>query len=286
MAAPRATERASGRGCVYVDGVWSGPDAAVVPASDRGFLYGDGVFESLRTRDGVPVRLAAHLDRLRAGAAAVGIEAGPAPGEIATVVAEAVDRGGIADAYVRVTLTRGSTGGFDPAGAGPPRLVVSVAGLPPPPPPGGVSLALLPPGPLPEHPPPHVKATAGFMRHTLGRIRAHHAGHDDALWREPGGDVTESTSSNVFAVTSGVVHTPPTGVCLPGITRADVLDAARDAGLATSEAPLSTATLLGADEVFLTNSVAGVVAVRAVAAAAFIPGPVTRALAAAVAEVV
>lgn len=275
----------SGRGCVYVDGTWSAQGEAVVPITDRGFLYGDGVFESLRTRDGVPVRLAAHLDRLSAGAAAVGFDGVPAAEEVGAVVAEALERGGIADAYVRVTLTRGSTGGFDPVGAGPARLVVSVADLPRAPSAAGISLALLAPSPLPEHPPPQVKATAGFMRHTLGRARARRAGCDDALWRDPAGHVTEATAANVFAVSARLVHTPPTSVCLPGITRADVLDAARDAGLATSVAPLSTEALLGADEVFLTSSVAGVVAVRAVAGTALSPGPVTRALADAIAEV-
>lgn len=276
-------ERAA-RGCVHVDGMWFAHDEPSLPASDRGFLFGDGVFESLRARDGVPVRLDAHLDRLAASAAAVGIDDAPPAATIAEVTREAVDRAGIADAYVRITLTRGASGGFDPEGAATPRLVVSALEPPPPPPAGGVSVALMPPSALPDHPPPQVKATAGFLRQTLGRRKARAAGYDDAVWRDPEANVTEATSSNVFTVTGSLVQTPPESVCLPGITRAAVLAAARRLGLPTSTAPLSTDALLVADEVFLTNSVAGVVAVRRVSGVDLAPGPVAHDLAGVLAE--
>lgn len=274
------------RGCVYVDGRWYAQGEPALPAEDRGFLFGDGVFESLRARDGVPVRLGAHLDRLASSAAAVGIEAIPPREAVADIAREAVERAGLADAYLRITLTRGASGGFDPEGASPPRLVVSALPPPPPPPATGVSAALLPPSALPDHPPPQVKATAGFLRQTLGRRKARAAGYDDAIWRDPAANVTEATSSNVFAVTGALVRTPPESVCLPGITRAAVLEAARSLGFATSVAPLPTDALLVADEVFLTNAVAGVVAVRQVAGVSLVPGPVTRELAGVIAEIV
>lgn len=272
--------------CVYVDGEWSSQPDASVPAHDRGFLFGDGVFESLRTRGGAPVRLHAHLERLAAGAAELGIEHVPDPARIEAVVHEALERAGTPDAYVRVTVTRGAAGGFDPSDAGDPRLVVSVAELTTPRAAAGVTLALLPPGPVPEHPPPHVKATGAFLRHTIGRRRARQAGYDDGVWRDADANVTEATSSNVFAVFGRLVRTPPEEVCLPGVTRADVLAAARAAGLATSTAPLATADLLDADEVFLTSSVAGVVAARRVAGVDLEPGPVTRRLAAEIEAIV
>lgn len=264
---------------VHVDGSWFTPGEPAIPADDRGFLYGDGVFESLRARGGEPVHLDAHLERLAASAAAVGIEGVPARAAIADTAREAVRRCGVDDAYVRITLTRGASGAFDPERAGAARLVVVALAPPPPPPAGGVTVALLPPAPLPDMPPPQVKSTAGFLRQTLGRRRARTAGFDDAVWRDPDANVTEATSSNVFAVKGARVHTPPATVCLPGITRAVVLRAARALGLATSTAPMPTRDLLAADEVFITNSVAGVVPVRRVAGVDFEPGPVTRELA-------
>lgn len=275
-----------GRGCAYVGGMWSAPDAATVPVHDRAFLYGDGVFESLRTRGGVPARLDAHLARLGAGAAALGIEGVPDQDALAHVVRQGIERAGLPDAYLRITLSRGVASGFDPAGSGPPGLVVTVLALPPPPPAGGVHLALLDPGPIPTDPPPGVKATGAFLRHTLGRLRARSAGADDGLWRDPDANVTEATTSNVFAVTGDILRTPPAAVCLPGITRADVLRLAEAEGMATVTDALPTEALLGADEVFLTNSVAGVQPVTRIGTTDFAVGPATGRFAGAVAEIV
>lgn len=275
------------QGSAYVNGVWSAPDDASVPVHDRGFLYGDGVFESLRTRDGIPVHLDAHLTRLGTGATALGIERVPDQAALADVVRQGVERAGLPDAYVRITLTRGGPPGFDPAGGGgPPGLVVTVLALPPRPHAGGARLALLEPAPVPADPPPGVKATGAFLRHTLGRLRARAAGADDGLWRDPDANVTEATTSNVFAVTDDVLHTPPATVCLPGITRGDVLRLAEAEAMTTITDPLPTAALLAADEVFLTNSVAGVQGVQRVGTTDFAIGPVTRRFAEIVAEIV
>lgn len=275
-----------GPGCTYVDGVWSAPEHATVPVDDRAFLYGDGVFESLRTRDGTAVRLDAHLARLAAGAATLGIVRVPPRAALTEIVVETIERAGLPDAYVRITLTRGSATGFDPTVAAAPRLVVSARALPQRPRAGGMSLALLDPGPIPADPPPGVKATGAFLRHTLGRLRARAAGADDGLWRDPEANVTEATTSNVFAVSGGVLHTPPPAVCLPGITRGAVLWAAQGEGMATATDPLPTETVLAADEVFLTNSVGGVQAVTMIGTTELTPGPVTRRFAEIVAEIV
>lgn len=275
-----------GPGCAYIDGVWTTPEHATVPVHDRGFLYGDGVFESLRTRAGAPVRLDAHLTRLRTGAATLGIGPVPARTTLAEIVVEAVERAGLPDAYVRITVTRGASTGFDPAASGAPHVVVTALALPRRPRPEGAVLALLAPGPIPVDPPPDVKATGAFLRHTLGRLRAHAAGADDGVWRDPDANVTEATTSNVFAVTGGVLRTPPPSVCLPGITRGDVLWAAQAEGMTTSTDPLPTEVVLAADEVFLTNSVGGVQPVTRIGSTVLAAGPVTRRLAEIAAEIV
>src|SRR5689334_8032918 len=94
-------------GCMLVNGEPVAPGEAVVPALDHGVLYGDGLFETLRTYGGAPFRLEQHLARLEAGAAVLGIRGVPAAQELRRMTLEALSRSGLGEAYLRITVTRG-----------------------------------------------------------------------------------------------------------------------------------------------------------------------------------
>jgi len=277
-----SAEEVRAPGCVCVDGVFSAPLDAAVPACDRGFLYGDAVFESMRTRDGAPVRLDAHLDRLALGCDVLGITGAPSRSALGALVRETVACSGLEDAYVRVAVTRGQGDGVGPSAAGPPLVVIWALRMPPRPRPDGVDVALLAPEPVPTAPPVTVKS-ANFLRAVMARREAAAKGCDDALYRDDGGCVTEATTSNLFVVAGSCLRTPPERVCLAGITRSDVLAGAASLGLVADERPLGPEDLFSADEVFLTNSVAGAFAVRSVGGRPVgrterRPGPVTAAV--------
>lgn len=262
------------RGRVWVDGVEVTPEAGHVSAFDRGFAYGDAVFEVLRVYGGRVPAWADHLGRLEAGARALGI-AGPERSVWAADLRRVLDALGPHDAYLRIVLTRGEgLGVVPPARLDATRVLVARTIAPGRPSPVKARLVS---GAHARGGDARFK-TAGYLGPILA---ARQAAPDEALLVDARGLVTEAASSNVFVVVAGLLMTPPDdGHILPGITRARVLELARSLGLRTLENPIGAATLGGADEVFLTASVRELVPVgavdgRPVAAA---PGPVYLAL--------
>jgi branched-subunit amino acid aminotransferase/4-amino-4-deoxychorismate lyase len=257
--------------------------AAVVSALDRGLLHGDGVYDTWRTYGGRPFAVAAHVRRLAGAARALGLPA-PAPAarweRLSRVLAA---RAGVADAAVRLTLTRGAAGdGVIPTRRAAPTRLLTVRALP-----AdlarrrarGIRAVLLP---FPRD------ASAWWGRHKLvghasavaGRLLAARRGADEGLYVTADGEVTEGTTSNVFVVVRDALVTPPLAAgILPGVTRALVLRLARRAGLAVREERVSRARLVGAREAFVTASTVEVLPVvrvdgRRVGTGA--PGAVTR----------
>ena len=247
-------------GCVYVDGSFTAPEAARISAFDRGFLYGDGVFESLRTYGGSPFRLDAHLARLVAALDEIGITGGPGAAELHQIVAETVSRAALPEAYLRITVTRGTQieGGPDPRFHLTPTVVVAALPLRAYPAAAyehGVAVVLLWPRSTADRPPPSVKSTS-FQRGVLGKRQITNRNAQEGLYLDGEGNVTEGTVSNVFVVKDGVLRSPPREVCLAGVTRREVLAIARDRGLGAVEAAISVEQLDQADEIFLTSSLA------------------------------
>ncbi len=284
---------------VNLDGVLVPPEQARVSVFDRGFLYGDSVYEVIRTYGGRPFEEGAHLARLRHSAQRIGLspkwDAVRTSREIARTLE--ASRGGdrpdpeaapwnAGERYVRVVMTRGAGEiGLDPALAVDPVAIVIAQPLVGPPARAyreGVKAAVV--GvrrAAPEAIDPSAK-TGAHLPNVLAVKEARAAGAFEAILLDGRGFVTEGSSSNVFAVSSGVVRTPPPRAwILEGITRAVVLRLARAAGIATEEAPLRPEDLEGADEVFITSTVREIVPVtrlgeRAVGSGG--PGPVTRRL--------
>lgn len=257
--------------------------AATVRVFDHGFLYGDGIFETMRLYRGTPFRLCAHLERLARGAATLELPHPPSTAALTAAVADTIKQAQLDDGQLRITVTRGEwPGTFDPSACKQSTVVIAAlplairrqshaAGL------TVVTVGARNPN---SDPPPTVKSTS-FQGAVLGRLRAQQAGADEGLWTDADTNVTESTTANVFAVISGCLRTPPAKVCLPGITRQVVLDLATETDLDVVVAPLSLDDLVQADEAFLTSSLAEIVPIRSIDGASIgscVPGPWTERL--------
>ena len=260
--------------------------AAAIPISDRGFLFGDALFESMRAYGGVVFRLDRHLERLAQGAAIVGFEAMPDAALLAREVGMVLALNGLLDARVRLTVSRGRGRPGDYVGVdGPPHRVVQASAFAGPDPRHrreGVRIAIADRRAVPASSlDPSIKTTSR-MASVLARREAAARGAFEAILLDEAGRVTEGTASNLFVVERGALLTPPVGgAALPGVTRAAVLEAAAEAGIEATEASIAVERLLRADEIFLTNSsweVMPVVAIDATTVGDGHPGPVSRLL--------
>lgn len=258
---------------------------ARVSALDRGLLHGDGLYDTWRTYEGTPFGTAAHLRRLAASARQLGF---PSPGDPHAWHARArrlVVQNGLADAAIRLTMTRGATGdALLPTRAGRPTLLLTVRRLP-----SdlarqqerGIACVLLP-FPRDAAPPWGTMKLIGHLSAIVGRQTALRRGAGEGLYVTRDGEVTEGTTSNLFVVERGRLVTPPlaSGV-LNGVTRDLVLRLACGLGVGVREEPIRVPRLTRAAELFVTASTIEVLPVvrldgRAVSAGT--PGPVTRAL--------
>lgn len=241
-----------------VNGTFVRDQDAVVSVHDRGFRYGDGVFDTLRVYQGHPFLLDRHLARLLDGATALGITPLPAIAALAGLIRELIDRNGLPHALVRTTLTRGASPGWDPVEATDSTLVVveqSFAGYPDRLYTSGASIVLLTDASLrPAALTPTVKSLS-LLAHVQAKREATNQGADEAVLCTESGFIAEGTVSNVFCVEDGRLRTPPLADgLLQGITREVVLDLARRDGLLTEESSLTPESLREAAEVFLTST--------------------------------
>jgi len=244
---------------VHLDGRLVEEADARIPVFDRGLLYGDGVFESMRAVHGRIFRLEAHLDRLERSASLAEFEGLPDRLVFAGQLRETLAANGLRDARLRLTLTRGAGRPGDYVHAsGPPTRIITAApftGLDPRLYEEGVGLAVVGRQAVPAAVlDPAIKTTSRLSA-VLARREAARAGAFEAALLDAAGHLTEGTTSNIFLVESGRLLTPASdGAALPGVTRAVVLEAAHAAGLPVEERPLPVALLFSADEIFLTNT--------------------------------
>lgn len=265
-----------------LDGRAADPEAPALPPTERGYTYGDGLFETIPAPGGRAFEPARHFARLRASAEALGLPVPPLDvleGALAATLAVA----GVDAGVVRVTWSRGAGGrGFAPGpDSGPPRLVVAAYPAPLRPAAGqgvrAVSVRGVTPGELARH------KTLSAIHYVVAAQRARAAGADEALLVDPRGRVLETAGANVFAVIGGRVHTPPAALPLfAGIGRARAIEAlaTRHPG-AFLEQAFDLAALARADEAFLASAVRGIVPLLAVDGRAIgpgSPGPLTTSL--------
>jgi branched-chain amino acid aminotransferase len=268
---------------VYIDGVIHDEKTAVIPVFDRGFLYGDSVYEVPRTVQGKPLDLDRHLDRLDRSSAQIGIPLFPRA-ELFDAVARALAAAGNPDSYIRVVVTRGAGEiSLDPAAADRPRLIVLVKDLRLPPPEDyerGVDVALVGVMRNPRRAVDPAVKSGNYLNNILAFAEARRRGASEAFMLNAEGRLVEGSTSNIFIVTGDRVRTPAfEDGLLDGITRRRILDLCAGAGIPAEEAHLSADDLREADEVFLSSSVRGVLPVTSESGAPIgdgRPGPVTR----------
>lgn len=271
---------------VSLDGALISPEQASVSVFDRGFLYGDAVFEVLRTYGGRPFSLQEHLARLRRSADKVFIALPVDEATIGREVEAALGAAGNDESYVRIIVTRGSGPlSLDPDSARHPLRVILVEPVTPPARDlyvRGIALAVVHGRRVTDDTAAAGAKVTNYLPNLLALREAKRRGAQEALFVDAGGHVLEGASSNVFVVAGGRLATPPVAAgILPGITRAHVLAAAAALGIPCDERALSLDELLAADEVFVTSSIRELLSVvrvdeRTVGGAA--PGATTRAL--------
>ncbi len=270
---------------VWVNGQVLRSDEPALSVRDRGLLYGDGVFETLRAYDGVPFLLDEHLARLADAASSLRICDGLNTAAIGQAAIELLRRNELSDAYIRITLTRGEHKGrleLEPTES--PTLIVVVQPRRPLPPslhdPGSTAIVASmrqnADSPLPRY------KTLNYLNNLLAKTEARSRGAHEAILLNTRGEVAEAASSNLFLVREGHLITPSLDSnILPGVTRAEVLRLAAEAGIPTEERIVRPDELRLAGEVFLTNSVAELVPIRAIEGHPVglgLPGRVTREL--------
>jgi branched-chain amino acid aminotransferase len=286
----RSTDRTAGRMQYHVDGALVAAERASVSVRDRGFRYGDAAFETLRAYGGEVFAWDAHLDRLEHTCEVLGM-ADAVPGDLAVRVAETLDANGLADASVRVSVTRGvQPGKLTPREPVEPTVVVTVDDLPR----GGrtgepvwaepatvqsVRTRKIPSSALPADTKTHNYLNGILARLELRRATSDDYRPDEALLRDVEGRVAEGATSNLFFVDDGTLKTPEAGDLLPGITRRTVLDLAAGESFPVETGRYALDDVREADEAFLTNATWELRPVDTVDGIAVGDGPITRLLA-------
>ncbi|MCY3727856.1 MAG: D-amino acid aminotransferase [Nitrospira sp.] len=263
----------------YVNGHFSALEEATIPIEDRGFQFGDGVYEVVRTYGGVPFRLYDHLSRLESSARAVSIPVPLSRTDWEALIREGVERSEFPSCLVYIQLTRGvAPRSHLFPGSAKPTVVMTFREIPETD--GvlrqqGVSAVTL----------PDLRwgrcsiKSLNLLANVLAKQEASDAGAKEAILVKDG-LVTEGCSSNVCLVRAGSIITPPlSDQLLAGVTRAVVLELARKRGITVDEREVPEAELTRADELFLigtTIEVLPVFALNGVPVRDRMPGPVTR----------
>ncbi|MGI6096892.1 MAG: D-amino acid aminotransferase [Dethiobacteria bacterium] len=250
---------------VFLNGEFTDFSQAVISINDRGFLFGDGVYEFVACYYGKIFQLQEHLARLERSAEALEIKIPYTREQLSSYAAELLHRSGLERAGLYIQVTRGIAPRIHhfPKSATP-TVLMTVRELPTNPQEvysRGVKVLLVPDERWANC---YIK-TLNLVPNILAKEKAVRAGAFEAVFEHPQLGITEANSSNVFAVFEGKLVTAPLeGRILGGITRATVLQLARQEGLTIAERYMTREELLGAEEAFLTNTPDGVVPIRAI----------------------
>ena len=252
---------------VNVNGVVTDGDQAVVSVFDHGFLYGDGVYETVRTYNRQPFLLDRHLSRLRASADRLALSVPPSDADLDTRMRDTMRRvnpGG--EVTLRILITRGvGKLTYDPAACPSPTVVIIAHPYNPIPDTmlrDGISVVVA--SVLRNHPrsvDPSIKSN-NLLNNVLAMQEAIRQGAYEAILLNHRGELAECSQSNLFAVRSGVVLTPPLDAgLLEGVTRNFLFEVGADIGVAVNEGALREADLERVDELFITSTTREVISV-------------------------
>jgi branched-chain amino acid aminotransferase len=275
------------RGAVYVNGRISSADQAVVPVYDHGFVYGEGVYETLRTYHRVPFLYDRHMKRLRQSAERLLLDVPFDDATLAQWIDQTVAAAGeLNEAYIRILLTRGVGDlNYDPKSTPTPTVVIIVKPFEPPAArvfTGGIRISLV--DMLRNHPKsvnPVIKSN-NLLNNALAMQAAYRAGAEEALMCNYRGELTECSQANFFMVRGGAALTPKSAAgLLEGVTRAFIFELGRELGIDVREEALVPKDLESADEMFITSTtreLSPVVKVDDRVVGSGTPGPVTKTL--------
>jgi len=276
---------------VNVNGTIVDQEHATVSVFDHGFLYGEGIYETLRTYNGQPFLFDRHMRRLRKSAEMLALTVPMSDGQIDARFRETMQAAGLGsgpdrEAYIRILVTRGiGELTYDPAACPTPSVVVIVKPNVDPPADArarGVKACLV--GVVRNHPGsvnPIIKSN-NLLNNALAMQEAFRRGGFEGIMRNYRGELAECTQSNLFIVKNGAALTPPVDAgLLAGITREFLFEVGAESGIPVREAVLRDEDLFGADEAFLTSTTREIVPIvqvddRAIGSGA--PGPITRGL--------
>jgi branched-chain amino acid aminotransferase len=271
---------------VFLNGLFMPLDSARVSVVDRGFSYGDGLFETMRSYDGTIFRLNAHLERLYQSLDTIYLNIPMTVGEIKSAVCETLVKNGQPDCMIRLTVSRGEqTSGFhvDPDAA--PTLVIIVRSLEVLPKEWherGIKISLYPNTAQKVGGLHRSIKSCNFLTNILIREKAHRQNSVEGILMDERGRITEGTTSNVFIVKDGTLMTPAINEnVLAGITRQEVLDIAQRLKIPIAQRDISAENIYHAEEVFITNSRIEILPVQRVDGRTIGdtgPGPITRRL--------
>ncbi len=269
---------------IYISGELFDKEDAKISVYDHGLLYGDGVFEGIRSYSGKVFRMDEHLDRLWNSAKAIWLTVPMTKPEMAKAINDTLAVNGIKDGYIRVVVTRGAgTLGLDPNRCSDPRVIIIAdkislypeelyqKGLEI----VTVSVSRTHPAALS----PRIKSL-NYLNNILAKIEGLQAGCIEAMMLNHKGEIAECTGDNVFLVRGKRLLTPSIDAgILEGITRDAVIGLARERGIEVCEIPLTKHDVYIADECFLTGTAAEIVPVVKVDSRPIgdgVPGPITR----------
>ena len=227
---------------VYISGKLYGKNDASISVFDHGLLYGDGVFEGIRSYSGKVFRLQQHVDRLYDSASAIFLQIPMAREEMARAIVDTLAVNKLEDAYIRVVVTQGAGGlGLDPRKTTDPQVIIIT---------DQISLypeelyehglKIITAGTTRNHPNalnPRIKSL-NYLNNILAKIEGTNSGCLEALMLNHKGEIAECTGDNIFIVTRGILHTPSidSGI-LEGITRDAVIELAPPPASQSSNGP-------------------------------------------------
>jgi branched-chain amino acid aminotransferase len=270
----------------HVDGDLVAAEEASVNVRDRGFLYGDAVFETLRVYGGELFRWDDHAERLARSAEAISLDHGLSTADLGARVEETLRANDLAEAAVRLSITRGvQEGGLTPDPDVDPTVVIQVDQLPR----GGVDSEPVWDGPatlqtvktrrVPDAAIPAGAKTHNYVNGVLARLELRVSDADEAVMLDGEGRLAEGTTSNLFFVDGDALCTPSLdGPVLPGITREEVIELADEEGIPVTEGSFTPEELRNAEEAFITSTTREIRPVGTVDGIKVGGGPVTTLL--------
>ncbi|MDD9973350.1 MAG: branched-chain-amino-acid transaminase [Candidatus Poribacteria bacterium] len=251
---------------IYIDGEFLPKAEAKVSVFDHGLLYGDGVFEGIRSYNGRVFKLDEHLERLYDSAKSIMLQIPMSIEKMEATVLETLRRNHLTEAYIRLVVTRGVGDlGLDPAKCPKPSIIIIAD-----------KITLYPQKfyeegleivtvsvrrNYAEAINPRIKSL-NYLNNILAKIEGKQSGAEEVLMLNAEGYVVECSGDNIFWLKNGVLVTPPVHMgILEGVTRNSVIDIAREAGMQVEERVFTRHDLYIADECFLTGTAAEVIPV-------------------------